>query len=403
MRQLSIAIFGNTNNYLLLFAQGLKSLGHNVRLVLNRKEILHRPEARYPDWAGAYPEWVFDCSNITDEDIAYQTPAIDAIIHHLTHNVDLVILNDVGPALAGTLLTPHVVVLTGSDLLYHASFDLLQVRSSMWDPEFKRSLSGRRYLLQFADFVARQRDGILSAETVCYGLRGLVPTGDRLLDEIGVQDSRRLMLHLSNTVDLQLKSAPQNQCLTILCGSRVDYLPEHNLALSAMDFKGTDILIKGFAQFSRAGGQGVLRLPRKGQDLEAAITLIEDLGIENYIQWLNEMPIAEFYEEMIAADLICDQFGTSFPGMVTTDAYALGRPVMANLRNEIFGQCYSGPLPGFDAKTPEQVAEYLISVERNRDLLVDMGRKSRAYAERYLSPQSMAQQLLYKCGHVCVE
>lgn len=400
MRPLSIAIFGNTNNYPLLLAQGLKELGHNVRLILNRKEILHRPEGRYPEWAGAYPEWVCDCSNITDEDIAYRTPAIDAAIHHLTHNVDLVILNDTGPALAGTLRAPHVVVLTGSDLAYYASYDSLQMRKSMWDPEFKRSLQGRQYLSHFADFVARQRDGILAAETVCYGQRGLVPAGDRLLDEIGVQDRRRLMLHLSNTVDLQSKPALQNHRLTILCGSRIVYRPEHNPALSAVDFKGTDVLIKGFAQYIKSGGQGELRLPCKGQDLEAAIGLIADLGIEENIHWLDEMPLAQFYEEMAAADLICDQFGTSFPGMVTTDAYALGRPVMANLRNEIFGQRFSEPLPGFDAKTPEHIAEHLISVERNPELLADMGHKSRAYAERFLSPQSMAQQLLSTVGGI---
>jgi glycosyltransferase involved in cell wall biosynthesis len=394
MRQLSIAIFGNTNNYPLLLAQGLKSLGHNVRLILNRKEVLHRPEARYPEWTSAYPEWVFDCSNITDEDIAYQTPVIDAAIHHLTHNVDLVILNDTGPALAGALRAPHVVVLTGSDLAYYANFGSLQMRTGMWDDEFKRSLQGRRYLLHFAEFVARQRDGILAAETVCFGQRGLVPTGDRLLDEIGVSDRRRLMLHFANTVDLKERPAPQNRQLTILCGSRIVYRPEDNPSLSAMDFKGTDVLINGFAQFVKAGGQGELRLPRKGQDLGAAIALIGDLGIESNIRWLDEMPIARFYEEMAAADLICDQFGTSFPGMVTTDAYALGRPVMANLRNEIFSRRFSEPLPGFTAKTPQQIAKHLVSFQRNKTLLTDMGHKSRAYAERFLSPQSMAQELL---------
>lgn len=400
---LSIALFGNTNNYPLLLAQGLKSLGHNVRLILNRKEILHRPEARYPDWARAYPDWVFDCANITDEDMAYQTPAIDQAIHHLTHNVDLAILNDSGPALASYLRSPHVAVLTGSDLAYYANFDSLQLRTKMWDPEFKRSPQGRRYLLHFSDFVARQRDGILAADLVCYGQRGLVPEGDRLLDEIGVQDQRRLMLHFSNTVDLQFREAPHNERLTILCGSRVVYRPEHNPALSAIDLKGTDVLIQGFAKFIERGGRGELRLPKKGQDLDAAIALISGLGIEKHIRWLDEMPLAQFYNEMADADLVCDQFGTSYPGMVTTDAYALGRPVMANLRNEIFGQRFPDPLPGFDASTPEQIAEHLILVEHNRDLLAEMGRKSRAYAEAFLSPQSMARQLLVKSGVLCAE
>lgn len=396
MKQLSIAIFGNTNNYPLLLAQGLRLLGHNVRLVLNRKELLHRPEARYPDWATAYPDWIVDCSNLSDEDIAFEKPALDQAIHQLTHNIDLVILNDVGPALAAYLQAPHVAVLTGSDLAYYANFDSLQMRTSMWSAEFKRSLQGRRYLRRMADLVARQRDGILGAEVVCYGQRGLVPSGDQLLDDIGVVDDRRLMLHFSNTIDLQAQPEAHNEKLAVLCGSRIVYRPEYNPALSAMDFKGTDVLIRGFAEYCQRGGRGELRFPQKGQDLDAARELINELGIANRIAWLPEMPLAGFYEEMAKADLICDQFGTSFPGMVTTDAYALGRPVMANLRNEIFGQRFPESLPGFDAKTAGEIADHLIMIENSRELLAKMGTKSRAYAEAYLSPESMARQLLDK-------
>lgn len=393
-RQLSIAIFGNTNNYPLLLAQGLKEIGHNVRLLINRKDILHRPEARYSDWSNAYPDWIVDCSGITDEDIAFETPAINQVLHHLTHNVDLVILNDVGPAFASYLKAPHAVILTGSDLAYYANYSSLSMRTSMWDPEFKRSPKGRSYLSRFSDFVTRQRDGILAADLVCYGQRGMVPSGDMLLDDIGVVDRRRLMLHFANTIDLKPEPAAQNKRLTLLCGSRIVYRPGLNPALSAIDFKGTDVLLIGFAQYIKAGGNGVLRLPRKGQDLESAISLIAELNIENYIEWLNEMPLSRFYNEMAAADLICDQFGSSFPGMVTTDAYALARPVMANLRNEIFGQRFSEPLPGFSAITPEQICEHLKRLEGDRNLLLEMGAKSRLYAEQFLSPQKMAEQLI---------
>lgn len=396
MKQLSIAIFGNTNNYPLLLAQGLRLLGHDVRLVLNRKELLHRPEARYPEWAVAYPEWVVDCSNLSDNDIAFETPAIDQVIHRLTNKIDLVILNDVGPALASYLRLPYAVVLTGSDLAYHANFDSLEMRTSMWDPEFKRSSEGRRYLRRMADFVARQRDGILGAEVVCYGQRGLVPSGDRILDGIGVSDARRFMLHFSNTIDLKAQPLAKNDTLIILCGSRVVYRPIHNPALSAMDFKGTDVLLKGFMLYCQRGGKGELRLPRKGQDLQAAVDLIAELAIKERVRWLDEMPLVQFYDEMVAADVVCDQFGSSYPGMVATDAYALGRPVMAKLRADIFGQRFPEPLPGFNAETPEQIADHLMTMEKDRNVLADMGCKSRAYAEAYLSPPSMAKQFLEK-------
>jgi glycosyltransferase involved in cell wall biosynthesis len=394
LSSLSISIFGNTNNYLLLLAQGLKELGHNIRLVLNRKEILHRPEGRYPNWAENYPDWIFDCSCVKDEDIAYETPAIDQAIHYLTHDVDLVILNDIGPALAHHLRTPHVVVLTGSDLAYYASYESLDMRTSMWDLEFKRSIAGRRAISRFANMVTRQRDGILSAKLVCYGQRGLVPSGDKLLDSIGVMDTRRFMLHLSNTIDLQLRTHPQNTQLTIMSGSRVVFLPERNPTLSAMDFKGTDVLLKGFAQYCKKGGKGQLRMPRKGQDIAVAEVLIDEFGIGDRISWLSEMPLSNFYEEMAAADMICDQFGSSFPGMVTTDAYALGRPVMANLRNEIFCKRFPEPLPGLSATTPDEIAYHLLRAEANPESLEALGIHSRTYAEKYLSPTTMANQLL---------
>jgi hypothetical protein len=402
VNKISIAIFGNTNNYPLLLAQGLRLLGHDVRLIVNRKELLHRPEARYPEWAATYPDWVVDCSNLSDEDVAFETPAIDQVIYHLTHNVDFVIFNDIGPAFASYLRTPHAVVLTGSDLAYYANFDSLEMRTRMWDPEFKRCLQGRRYLRRMADLVARQRDGILGGEVVCYGQRGLVPSGDQILDSIGLRDDRRLMLHFSNTIDLKAQPLAGNDKLIILCGSRLVFRPNHNPALSAMDFKGTDVLLRGFALYCQQGGKGELRLPRKGQDLQAAVDLIGELAISGRVRWLDEMPLVRFYEEMIAADVVCDQFGSSYPGMVTTDAYALGRPVMAKLRPEIFSRRFPEPLPGFNAETPEQIAGHLMEMEQNRGILSDMGCKSRAYADAYLSPESMAKQLLESCG-LCAE
>jgi glycosyltransferase involved in cell wall biosynthesis len=379
----------------------MSALGHNVRLVINRKDLLHRPEAIYPEWQSAYPPWLVDCGFLTDDDVAYETAALDQVIHHLVDGVDLVILNDIGPALAERLRCPHVALLTGSDLAYCANFESLEMRTRGWDPAFRRSTQGRRYLRRMADFVARQRDGILSAKVVCYGHRGLVPEGDQLLDAIGVVDTQRLMLCLSN-IRLSAQPPTANEKLRILCGTRIVFRREDNPALSAMDFKGTDILLRGYALYTQRGGQGQLHLPRKGQDLHAARAMIRELGIEHRVVWRNEVPLSKFYEEMSASDVVCDQFETSFPGMVTADAYALARPVMANLRNDVYGLVFPEPLPGFDARTAEEIAAHLIHLETNRDLLAEVGARSRAYAEIYLSPVKMAEQLLKRCGS-CAE
>jgi hypothetical protein len=398
MKKLSIAIFGNTNNYPLLLAEGLSALGHHVRLLVNRKELIHRPESKHPEWKGNYPSWVFDFSEITDLDVAYETPALDGAIAQLTHGVDLAILNDIGPAFAKYLRCPHAVFLTGSDLSYYADFDSVRLRTASWDPAFRRSIAGRRATRKVSELVIDQRDGILSADAVSFGLRGLIPRGDRILDSIGVEDARRMMIYMSDIARLGKPLDPNNKCLQVLSGSRVLWKQADDNRYSEQDLKGTDILLKGFALYCQRGGKGELRLFRKGGDVDAAVELIDSLGIANQVAWLEEMPLDRFHEEMASADIVCDQLAQSFPGMVTADAFAMGRPVLANLRNEIFGSYFPAPLPGLQASSSEEVCRQLLDAENNKAMLQALGTQSREFAETYLSPVIMAEMLLKRCS-----
>jgi glycosyltransferase involved in cell wall biosynthesis len=400
MKKLSIAIFGNTNNYPLLLAEGFIALGHHVRLLVNRKELIHRPESKHPEWKGDFPSWIFDFSEITDLDFAYDTPALDGAIAQLTHGVDLAILNDIGPAFAKYLRCQHVVFLTGSDLSYYADFDSIRLRTENWDPAFRRSVAGRRVTKKVSELVIGQRDGILSADVVSFGLRGLIPRCDRILDSIGVEDARRMMIYMSDTARLEKKPGSKNKRLRVLNGSRVLWKQAADNRYSEQDLKGADILLKGFALYCQRGGKGELRLFRKGGDVDAAVELIDSLGIANQVAWLEEMPLDRFHEEMASADIVCDQLAQSFPGMVTADAFAMGRPVLANLRNEIFGGYFPAPLPGLQASTPEEVCGHLLAVEKNRDMLQALGAQSRKFAEANLSPAKMAGMLLKKCGYL---
>lgn len=65
MSQLVITILGNTNSYLLLLVEGLRALGQHARLIVNRKDILHRLEGRHLEWAENSLERVSGCPSIT--------------------------------------------------------------------------------------------------------------------------------------------------------------------------------------------------------------------------------------------------------------------------------------------------------------------------------------------------
>src|SRR5690606_7509934 len=142
-------------------------------------------------------------------------------------------------------------------------------------------------------------------------------------------------------------------------------------------------LLRGYYQYRKRGGTGKLYLVKKGQDVGAAESLIRDLGITEHIIWIDEMPLRDFYAEMKSADLICDQFGSSFPGMTAADAWAMGKPVLANPRKEVFEQHTFGPLPGIHVRTPPEIAEAFFRAECDKTFLRELGLKSREFAERY--------------------
>lgn len=393
MNPLRIIIFGNTNNYPLLLAQGLRSLGHRVTLIVNRKDLLHRPESLHPDWQ-RYPEWVRDCSYLQDEHVIFDTRDCDEVISLLSQNVDLVVLNDYGIAFAEHVKVPHVAFMTGSDLTYYGNYKLLRWRTEAQDPNYTRSATGRREIRRVSDFIARQRDGILSAELVSYAHPGLIPQGDELLQDIGVDQSRRMMLYLSNVSGISSQQPRANERLRLLSGCRIVFKPEVNPGLSDIDFKGTDILLKGVARFRQQGGEATLLLPRKGQDLGRAEELIDELKLSGCVEWLEEMSLHDFHKSVASVDLVCDQFGSSFPGMVCLDAYAMGRPVMAKLRPEVFSSIFGQPLPGFNAETVADIAAHLGKIELDRSLIETEGLRCRKFAEQHLSPEVMATNLL---------
>ena len=389
-----IGVVGNTNNYPLLLTEALRSLGHDADLFLLRQDQLHRPESRQTELSGAVG-WVRDHSSIGFDDILFRTRLYCELLAAVKESrFDLLITNDYGPSIADELGARHVAMLTGSDLIYLADYGSVAMKSAVWSPDFRRSHLGRGYLRRDADFVTRQRMGILAADAVSFGHPGLIDVGDRLLADIGVTDDRRFMLRISDTTVLQPSSPAANDKLRILLGARPVWVRDVNPIFSDQDLKGTDLLLRGYADYVAGGGTGELCLVRKGPDVDATVALIAELGIASRVTWLEEMSLQAYRREVERADLVCDQFARSFPGMVTMDAYAQGRPVMANFRPEIFSRSGEEPFPGLQASTPEEIHDHLRSVDRRRDRLVTLGRESRAYAERNLSAANAAIALL---------
>jgi glycosyltransferase involved in cell wall biosynthesis len=289
---------------------------------------------------------------------------------------------------------PALSLLTGSDLTYYADYHTIAVRRGAGDLEWYRSGPGRAAQRQMANLVTRQRDGILASEAVSFAAKGVVPSADSLLESIGVPDSRRFFSWISDTMRLAYEPPRRHARLRVFCPTRVNYRLPLPAGLSTQDHKGSDVLIRGFAAFVQGGGDAELRIVAKGYHVEDAKALVHELGVEAQVTWLPEMRLDAVYDEMREADLVADQFGLSLPGLVTTDALALGRPVLANFRPDLLGDAYPEPIPGLHAVTPEDVCAQLDLVSSAAFPAEDVGRAGRAFAERYLSPAAHARTCL---------
>lgn len=395
-----IGVFGNTNNYPLLLALGLRELGHDAVLVVNRKEPLHRPEAKYPALRNGYPGWIMDCSDVGEDDFVAATPRIGGVLNFLAEGSGALLLNDIGPSLLPFCPMPSVAVLTGSDLTYYADSRTLATRQEGWSEDFKRSPGGRLETRKWAEFIARQRAGIAAATAVSAPFPGLVPAIDDLLRGIGVADTRRDFFYLSDTNNTTPRPPRKHQRLRIVNGARLNWKKPLPPGFSSQDHKGTDILLAGFAEFIAAGGDADLVLFRKGLHVAETEALAQALGVASRIVWRDEVTLHEFYSEISQADIVCDQFGDSFPGLVALDAMALGLPVIADFRPEAIAPYFPEPVAACQARTPSEIARQMAALAASECARIRAGEAGKRFAQTYFSPKGNATKALRLLGSV---
>jgi glycosyltransferase involved in cell wall biosynthesis len=293
---------------------------------------------------------------------------------------------------------PAVALMTGSDVSYYGDARTVDVRWQGASPEFRSTPGARLEIRRWNEFIARQRAGIQSAKVVSAPLPGLVPAIDDLLRGIGVPDARRDFFYLADVANAAPRATARNQRLRVVNGARLNWKKPLPAGFSSQDHKGTDTLLSGFAEFMAAGGDAELVLFRKGLHVAETEALARALGIASRIIWRDEMSLRDFYAELARADIVCDQLGESFPGLVALDAMALGIPVIANFQPEIMGRYFPEPVAARQARTRSEVANHLATLAESESARAAAGEAGRQFARTHLSPKANAVKCLRHLG-----
>ena len=332
--------------------------------------------------------------NWTRKTDVFLRPGVARVVERLS-DCDALLLNYVGPSLLQLLIRPAIAFLTGSDLDYYANPCMADVRTKTWDADYKASPSGQQYIRALTDFIQRQRQGIQGAIAVRFFASGLVPAGDRLLDEIGVDNEKRLPL-VAVDPSVKMVPAPHNQPIRVFCATRLTWKFPVEVGRSTLDYKGSDIMIRGLGAFYRATGTRLdIQLVRKGLHVEELKVLIDEEGLADQVTWSDEMPLIEVRDQFAKSDIVIEQLSDSVVAGAGLDAMATGRPVIGNAHPEMY-EAHNGEMAPFcRARTAEEVCAQL------QRLVFDPGERERiGWAGRRHVDEHFS---IWRTAQICLE
>ena len=393
MKTLKIGFFGNTNNYPFMLARACRRLGHDVEVIINRAEPLHRPEFRYDDIQCPYPEWIHDIPLRREVDICVPNRNLRKAIRILKA-CDVVILNEFGPALQTRIGRPSLALLTGSDLGCLASPEFPKTASDavtaspVW---LKRPISRALW----SRTVGLQREGIQQSRLIYHFWRGIVPASDAILDELGVRPERWIFRYISDVMQLPFTPPPNNRPLRTFCATRLTWTRPPKPGTHELDLKGSDVMIRGLGMFYRKTKQKLdVQLVRKGLDIKETEDLVIKEGIGELVSWSNEITQRECWERYRQADILFEHFGKGMLGMAAVDGMAIGRPVIANGRPEVLETNLGVKSPICQATTPEEVCAHLERLTADSEWRARVGAESRKFVETQFAADAVSRTIL---------
>ncbi len=383
-----IGFVGNINNIPFFFCEAARELGFEAYMYPVHSGALHDPRSRFAD--RSEPPWVRRIADFDDEELASQSPERKALVDDVRAHCDFVVLNGgLVPSLARDLGVPFVFFQTGSDVTYYGRYETAATVARSWKDDFRRSPAGREALLELTWAIALQRDAILGGAAFS-GVHppGLIRSVDEVLEDVGHDPARRVVMRAADLSQIPPRpwvgDAQGPDGLIVCSPTRVDF--RLRPGDSELDDKGTELLLEGFARFLEGGGRGRLLLVEKGHDIVEARRIIDELGIGEQVEWFPELPFADYLAVMARAHLVCDAISLAGPAQITHDAMATGRPVLGNLRPEVFASVYDGGYPGFHAETAEDVCNGLTAAFESPRELEELGARSRAFVIDNLTP-----------------
>lgn len=392
----SAAFIGNMNAMPMTYALHLREWGWDVTYYVDTPvgDKLSRPELKFPSIQYPYPDWIIE-RPLRSQLLAVLGPRwlLSDIIRTL-RRADVVFLSGLFLALARFLGPKQQVFFLshGSDLDLWCDRESVGRLGELFAGRVGRYLSG--VLVRAA--VHRMAGSLRRLSAAVTFPAGLSASADRVLArELAGSKVERLARYDISFADLpeldQIRTEPPADVLRIVCGTRHTF--RDHPGLTDKENKGTDVIIRALAQYSRLQRKSVeVHLFEKGLDLAEAKQLCAAVGLAPHVIWHAEMPFQEFLQLHQRCHIAFDQVGSHWVGAGMYAMY-LSLPVIANSREEALKDFWGEPSPICHAQDEASIVQWLIRLE-DGELRATIGARSQRFALKHFDSAVTTRRVL---------
>ena len=182
---------------------------------------------------------------------------------------------------------------------------------------------------------------------------------------------------------------PKQDELLFFSMARLDWSETHRNSL-----KRNDIFFRGLAAFHRARPdvRFRLRIADWGVDRERARTLIGELELDPYTEFVPPGDKERLLQLLADADAVIDQFHIGSSGVGCLEAMAAGKPVFIFWDEVGARRCYDELPPVANCRTEDEVVQRLSGLA-SRDALARLGTSARDWVVRHHGWQPVTERL----------
>lgn len=163
------------------------------------------------------------------------------------------------------------------------------------------------------------------------------------------------------------------------------------------DYKGNDVILRSFKRYLEISGDDAskLVLVKKGPDTGQSEMLIQELGIDKHVVWLNEMKRDDIRVYYQGASVCFGQFGTPLLNYAVLEPLSNASPTVSFVGDyDDSVPFYSTPPPIFNTMDPEKIANFIHRITSDTGYASEVSYNSWFWAKENCSEERFTKDFL---------